>query len=144
MGGDAMGDRATGYVLQPDEVVDSHALAGIASTGGAMTVIASTADGGAPPHVHTREDEAIYVVAGTIAVRIGDETREAPAGSFAWMPRGVPHAWDVVGEPGAEATVLMITVPAMLEVFLARFHAAATWAEREAVAAGFGITFLPG
>jgi quercetin dioxygenase-like cupin family protein len=109
-----------------------------------MTLIESTADGGAPLHIHTREDEALYVVAGTISVRIGDETREAPTGAFAWLPRGTPHAWDVVGEPGATATVLMITVPAMLEIFLERFHAAATWPEREAVAAEFGITFLPG
>ena len=140
-----MHDRATGYVLQPGEgLSDGGTLAGVVSTGGALTVIASTADGGAPPHVHTREDEAIYVVSGTISVRIGDETREAPAGAFAWLPRGVPHSWDVVGEPGATATVLMITVPAMLDVFLPRFHAAATWPEREAVAAEFGITFLPG
>lgn len=140
-----MSDRATGYVVQPGEgVTDASTKASVASTGRALTLIESTTDGGAPLHVHTREDEALYVVAGTISVCIGDETHEAPTGAFAWLPRGIPHAWDVVGEPGATATVLMITVPAMLEVFLERFHAAATWPEREAVAREFGITFLPG
>lgn len=139
-----MTDRPNAYVLRPGEgVTDGSTKAGVVSTGGAMTLIESTADGGAPLHVHTREDEAFYVVAGTISVRIGDETHEAPAGSFVWLPRGIPHAWDVVGAPGTTATVLMITVPAMLDVFLARFHEAATWAEREAVAQEFGVTFLP-
>lgn len=138
-----MNERQKGYVLQPGEgVTDPSTKAGIASTGGALTLIESTADGGAPLHVHEREDEAFYVVTGTISVQVGDQIYEAPAGSFIWLPRGVPHAWDVVGEPGALATVLMITVPAMLDVFLDRFHTAAP-DEREAVAQAFGVTFLP-
>jgi quercetin dioxygenase-like cupin family protein len=139
-----MTETSTGYVLQPGEgVTDAGTKASVASTGGALTLIESTADGGAPLHVHEHEDEAFYVVDGVISVRIGDETHEAPKGAFVWLPRGVPHAWDVVGEPGAPATVLMITVPAMLEVFLARFHAGKSRDERQAVAREFGVTFLP-
>jgi quercetin dioxygenase-like cupin family protein len=140
-----MTDGSTGYVLQPGEGVggDTSVKASVASTGGAMTLIESTADGGAPFHVHERDDEAFYVVDGAISVRIGDETHEAPKGSFVFLPKGIPHGWDVVGEAGATATVLMITVPAMLDVFLARFHAAGSGGERTAVAQEFGVTFLP-
>ena len=70
---------------------------------------------------------------------------DVPSGETVSRPPRAPKSnQGVVGEPGATATVLMITVPAMLEIFLDRFHAAATWPEREAVAAEFGITFLLG
>ena len=109
------------------------------TTGGLLTLIESETDGGAPPHVHAHEDECFYVVEGTIAVQCGAEAFEVGPRGFAFLPRGVPHAWDVVGE---RATVLMITVPGMLEEFLAEYHAAPT-TERDRVAAGYGITFLP-
>ena len=41
------------------------------------------------------------------------------------------------------ATVLLITVPADLDAFLHRFHAASGPAERDAVSRAHGITFLP-
>ena len=43
---------------------------------------------------------------------------------------------------GDEATVLMMTVPAGLDDFLAQFHAATSWDERNRIAAEYGITFL--
>lgn len=57
--------------------------------------------GGSPPHIHTREDEAFYVVEGTFDVTIGTETTRATSGSFLYGPRGVPHYYVNVGaEPG--------------------------------------------
>jgi hypothetical protein len=60
--------------------------------------------------------------------------------SFVSLPRGTPHAWDVGGE--GVATLLMMTVPAMLEEFLQQFHAASTREDRDAIAAEYGIQFL--
>jgi quercetin dioxygenase-like cupin family protein len=40
------------------------------------------------------------MIDGTISVEIGDERSEAGRGSLAFLPRDVPHAWDVVGETG--------------------------------------------
>ena len=54
--------------------------------------------------------------------------------------RGIPHAWDVGGD--GTALLLMITVPAMLEEFLQEYHAAPS-AARDAIAANYGVTFLP-
>jgi mannose-6-phosphate isomerase-like protein (cupin superfamily) len=131
-----------GYMLKPGEGVagfGSDVKASSTSTGGVITLIESRTDGGAPLHVHSRQDECFYVLEGTITVQCGEDRFEAGAGSFVFLPRGVPHSWDVVGEV---ATVLIITVPAMLEEFLRDFHAEG--ADRSQVAERYGITFLRG
>src|SRR5947209_4255809 len=48
-----------------------------------------------PLHVHSREDEIWYVLEGEIAFTIGDRTVIAGPGSFASIPRGVPHTFQV-------------------------------------------------
>jgi quercetin dioxygenase-like cupin family protein len=132
----------TPYVLQSGEGLPnsgSDVKASGASTGGVLTLIESRTTGGAPLHVHTREDEYFYVVEGTITVQVGDDHYEAGPRSFVFLPRGIPHAWDVVG---SEATLLLMTIPAGLDTFLDEYHAAATREERDQVAARYGITFL--
>jgi quercetin dioxygenase-like cupin family protein len=131
------------YCLKPGEGVmglDSSLKASGLSTGGNFTVIESRTDGGAPWHVHTREDEYFYVLEGTLLVQCGDETFEAGPRSFVFLPRNVPHQWDVIGD---EATLLMMTIPAGLDTFLHEFHAAGSMEERNQIAANYGITFLP-
>jgi mannose-6-phosphate isomerase-like protein (cupin superfamily) len=131
-----------GYVLKPGEGVnphDSSLKASVLSTGGMLTVIESRTTGGAPLHVHTREDEFFYVIAGTLTVCLGDARFEAGAGAFVFLPRNIPHEWDVVGE---EATLLMMTVPAGLDAFLDEYHAAGSREARKEIAAKYGITFL--
>ena len=44
-------------------------------------------------HVHTREDEAIYVIEGVLTVRQGEKTHEAGAGTLVWLPRNEPHTF---------------------------------------------------
>ncbi len=131
-----------GYMLKPDQGVqgfDPDVKASRVSTMGAMTVIATEAIGGAPLHVHTREDEYFYVESGTLIVHCGEEVFRAGPGSFVFLPRDIPHSWDVFG--GGIAKILMITVPAMLEEFLREFHAPSV-VSRDKIAAKYGITFL--
>jgi quercetin dioxygenase-like cupin family protein len=135
-------DALEPYVLLSGEGVagfDASVKAGRASTGGNLSLIESRTRGGAPWHIHTREDEYFYVLQGAIVVHLERESYSAGPGSFVFLPRGIPHAWDVDGE---SATLLMMTAPAMLEEFLREFHAAATRADRDQVAAGYGIEFL--
>ena len=54
-------------------------------------------------------------------------------------PAACPHEWDVVGD---EATVLIITAPGGLEVFLDELHAPG--AARIDVASRYGITWSNG
>ena len=129
------------YILQPGEGVPGFATsvkASRASTGNTLTLIESRTSGGAPLHVHRNEDEYLYVLEGAISVRCGDQTAQVEAHGFIFLPRGIPHSWDVIGE---EATVLMMTVPAMLAEFLQEFHAASGEA-RHQIAEKYGITFV--
>jgi quercetin dioxygenase-like cupin family protein len=133
---------AAGYVLGPGEGAagqdDPAVKASRVSTAGALTVMESDATGGAPRHVHSREDECFSVLEGAITVECGEDTWELDRGSFVFLPRGVPHAWDVVGE---RAKVLIITAPGGLDEFLRELHETdrSGWAE---VARRHGIEFL--
>ncbi len=48
-------------------------------------------------HVHTHEDEGIYVIAGTLTVEVGDHRYEAGPESLVWLPRGIPHVFANLG-----------------------------------------------
>lgn len=64
-------------------------------------------------HVHTREDEAIYVVEGSLTVRVGEETSEAGAGTLVWLPRDVPHTFANLSDQRVRA--FGVITPAGLE-----------------------------
>jgi quercetin dioxygenase-like cupin family protein len=83
-------------------------------TGGAMGLVeASFYEGFGPPlHVHSREDEALYVIEGDIRIRQGDEDFVAGPGTWVWCPRGVPHAFKVQSET---ARALVVVTPAGFE-----------------------------
>ena len=44
-------------------------------------------------HVHTHEDESIYVISGVLTVDVGEQRFDVGAGGFVWLPREVPHAF---------------------------------------------------
>ena len=51
----------------------------------------------APLHVHHADDEAWYVLEGTLRFRLGDDEIEAGPGSAVFAPRGMPHAYGNAG-----------------------------------------------
>ena len=130
------------YMLAPGQGIegfDRDVKATRTSTGGALTLMESRTEGGAPMHVHSREDECCFVVEGRIVVECGGEKFEAGPRSFVFLPRGIPHAWDVIS---GVATVLIITVPGGFEEFMRDLHAAGSRAARDAVAAKHGIEWV--
>lgn len=68
-------------------------------TGGAVAVFEFTGSGGGPMHVHHEQDEWIYVIAGELEFRVGDNRFRAAAGESVFLPRQVGHAWVAIGEP---------------------------------------------
>jgi len=65
--------------------------------------------GGPPLHVHHFQHETIHVIHGTFKVRIGDDCHHLEQGAFAFLPKGLPHAFlNLTGEP---AEVLVTYVP---------------------------------
>ena len=72
---------------------------------------------GVPLHVHTREDETIYVLEGNLQITIGDKTYAAQPGDIANMPRNLPHKFQNTGSRPAKM-VLSFTPGGFEQVFL--------------------------
>ena len=84
------------------------------NTGGRVTLGEGLARKGTepPPHTHTREDEAYYIMEGELTFHAGGQTIEAKPGDFVWLPRGVEHSFEL-HTPQARALVMFS--PAGLE-----------------------------
>ena len=86
------------------------------TTGGRVAVIEHLAPRGAgsPLHVHRRDDEWFYVIEGALTFWVGGEVIDAPAGSFVYGPRDIPHTFVVASE---QARFLLVAEPAGLDEF---------------------------
>jgi len=69
--------------------------------------------GGPPPHIHSREEEAFYVLEGEITFQVGADTFTASAGTFANMPIGSLHSFK--NHTDRPARLLISVAPAGLE-----------------------------
>ncbi len=71
----------------------------------------------APPHVHHADDEAWYVLDGSLRFQIGEETFQAGAGSAAFAPKGTPHAYGSSrrGQPTRYLIVMTPTIRALVD-----------------------------
>lgn len=72
--------------------------------------------GGPPPHRHLWEDEAFYVLEGSVAFTIEGTLAEAVPGSFIRLPRGMLHSFKNNGT--TPARLMFITIPGGFEKFL--------------------------
>ena len=100
---------------------------------------------GIPMHVHHEEDEVFYVISGHVEFALADGPVVAEAGTTVFLPKGTPHAFQVVGDEPAR--MLTLLVPGRLEGLfreLATFPPGPPDPERlEATCAPYGIEFLP-
>jgi quercetin dioxygenase-like cupin family protein len=100
-----MSEKTTAaYILRPGEgrEIDLGAFtmsvkAEGAHTGGAFTILeADEPPGFGPPlHVHHDAAEAFYVLEGEYVIFLEDASQVCPAGSFIFIPSGVPHGFRV-------------------------------------------------
>jgi mannose-6-phosphate isomerase-like protein (cupin superfamily) len=107
-------------------IIPSPLAGGVLGTTGSSFVIAEWRDAGGPPgpprliaplHVHYKDDEAWYVLEGTVCVRSGDRTVEAHAGAAVMVPKGTPHTYWNPG-PG-ELRYLLVMTPRIYELIQA-------------------------
>lgn len=118
-------------------------------TGGAvsMLTIEVPAGRGAPPHVHGREDEIFLILEGEYLFRAGGECFSAGPGTKVFLPRGLAHAFRVVGE--TDGRHVLMTVPGGMERLFFEMEERglelpADAAElRRLAETGYGLTFLP-
>jgi mannose-6-phosphate isomerase-like protein (cupin superfamily) len=133
-----MTDFLPGYALLPGAgVVDDPSLkASRHTTGGALSVLETTIEAGPPLHVHDREDECFYVLAGEVSVRCGGDAFAAAAGSFVFLPRGRPHQFRATEQ---SARLLLIAVPGGVEDYFRQINNAATDQELHQIGEQYGI-----
>ena len=120
----------TPFVVQPDERPWAPVPTGTArvradsgSTGGVLTVMEFDIAPGSGPalHTHRDDDEVWYVLAGDFRFKAGDALFHTSTGGLAFGPRGVPHAFQNIGNgPGR---LLVVTAPGGLERVFAHFGA---------------------
>lgn len=72
------------------------------------TTAKSMADKGGPPlHIHTHQDEILFVSSGEFLIQIGTEIFKAKAGDAAFIPRGTHHTF---ANPIADNPGLLISI----------------------------------
>jgi quercetin dioxygenase-like cupin family protein len=74
---------------------------------GLVEITAPPGTPGPPPHIHEAEEEAFYVLEGTLQVRLGERTLQAAAGTFALVPRGTVHTFSNTSARPAKLLVLL-------------------------------------
>ena len=91
--------------------------AGGEDTGGAFALIEVMIPprSGPPPHRHSREDEAFYVLEGEFEVHLDEQRLTAGPGSWVRMAKGSLHHFNNIGsKPGK---ILILATPAGLDQF---------------------------
>ena len=74
-----------------------------------MCEVWNAPQGGIPPHIDHRDDEAFFVLEGTYDCRLGDRDLTCGPGESFFAPRGTPHAFKNVGD--TEARMLIVQSP---------------------------------
>jgi mannose-6-phosphate isomerase-like protein (cupin superfamily) len=74
----------------------------------------------APPHVHHRDDEAWYVLEGTLRVQVGTDEVEAGAGAAVFVPRGKAHTY---WNPGPEPVRYLLVMTSNIYRLIQEIHA---------------------
>jgi len=76
-----------------------------------------------PLHLHTREDEMVYVIDGAIEVALDGTRSRLAAGDAISLPRNREHAWRLLT---GTARLLVISAPAGIEGFYAELDRSIT------------------
>ncbi len=107
-------------VVAADQSQPWAVLAGGDRTGGLVAFGQARMPANAPGpgrHVHSREDEAIFVISGVLTLQVGDQRIEAGPGTLQWLPRRVPHAFANLSDEPIWA--VGVIVPAGMEKLFA-------------------------
>ena len=71
--------------------------------------------GGPRTHIHSREEEGVYVVEGEVTLTVGDAQYKAQPGMFVALPVGIPHCFK--NQTDQPARLIFTVAPAGLEGF---------------------------
>lgn len=116
-------------------------------TGGTLSALETAAAAGEGPPFHAHDDahEAIYFLEGTFRMRLEDDVHDAPAGTFVFVPKDVPHTWQNSGDASGRLLALFTPESQGMEEFFQRFAATTTASVADAfaeLAPGAGMRVL--
>lgn len=133
--------RTLGLVYPVDFFADE--TGGVAS----MLTIEVPAGRGAPPHVHSREAEIFVILEGEYLFRAGDSCFRATPGTKVFLPRGLAHAFRVVGD--RDGRHIVTAIPGGMESLFFEIEERGLELPADAAAlralaeTRYGLTFLP-
>lgn len=140
--------EAGGVVLLPGEArqindggFDVIELATRDATGGSYSLIETRETGvGSGPPIHTHRDaaESFYVIAGAYGMHLDGQDFECPAGSYVYVPLGMPHTFRVL-EKGSRK--LNLYTPSAMEGYFDELSAAVRVGADEAVLADIAARY---
>ena len=117
-------------------------------TGGAFALLEQTLEPGAgtPEHIHTEEDETLYILEGEADLWQSSQEHRVCAGTTIHLPRGTAHGLMAAGS--RPCRILHILTPAGLENYFREANRQSAemrgdWNEVVALSAEYGIRFLP-
>lgn len=85
-------------------------------TEGRLSLLEVTVAQDIPRHVHRHADECVYVLHGVLEIEFDDRRYQAPEGTFALLPHGIPHALRGASDPPPR--VLQISSPGGCERYV--------------------------
>lgn len=93
-------------------------LAYSSETNGTFSMIKNVMRKGFEPplHIHTREDEANFILKGEMIFTVADKTIHAKAGDYVFLPKNIPHTFKLVTDTAE--TLLVITPGGFEEMFI--------------------------
>jgi mannose-6-phosphate isomerase-like protein (cupin superfamily) len=96
-------------------------------------------------HVHTYEDEVVFVIQGAIQIRLGDGQLSAGEGGVAHLPKGIPHA--LFNPLKTPLRILALAIPGGMEQFFDELESALQDgsmddAKHRAISRKYGIEWL--
>jgi quercetin dioxygenase-like cupin family protein len=95
-----------------------------------------------PPHIHTTQDEYIFMLEGTFRLVLDGQTHHAKAGDLVRMPRGIMHGY--FNDSGANARAFFWVSPARrLHDLFKAIHNVPDPAEVVRLSALHEVNFLP-
>src|SRR5262245_9047338 len=100
----------------PEPIISLSAGQPISASGQRFDIYEWRGSGPDYIHVHYHDDEAWHVLEGKLTFRFIDKQVEAPAGTTAYVPAGVPHSYF---DPDGTARYLIIMTPRLRELISA-------------------------
>lgn len=97
---------------------------------------------GVPLHIHTTQDEFIYVLEGQLAVQLAEERLRANVGDLVRLPRGIAHAYANMSDMPAR-TLFWVSPAGKLKQLFDAIRDIEDFAEIIRIAAEHDVMFLP-